>query len=104
AVDLGIEYPALPPGCRVERDHPPQRGAEVHRPIHHEWGRLEGRRLLGLEPGVGLTGAVRPRHLEAGDILPGDLRRGAVAGSLRVAPVGAPVDLLRIERSGSKPE
>src|SRR5260221_10098631 len=32
----------------------PQRGAEVHRPVHHEGRRLEGSLPLGLETGGGL--------------------------------------------------
>jgi hypothetical protein len=104
ALDLGIEHPALPSRGRVQRDHPPQRGAKVHRPVYHEGSRLEGSLLVGLETGVGLSGAVRPRHCEAGDVLPGDRRRRTVTASLGVAPVGAPVDFLTMQHDGSAPE
>ena len=72
--------------------------------VHHEGRRLEGGRLLGLEAGVGLTGAIRPRHCEAVDVGPGDLRGGAIAGSLRIAPVGVPVDFLAMQCDGRDPE
>src|SRR3989440_13060648 len=99
-----VEPPALASRGRVQRDHPPQRGAKVHRAIHYEGRRLEGGRLLGLEARVGFSGAIRPRHCEAVDVSPGDLRGGAIMGFPRLAPLGAPDDIPAVQLDGSDPE
>jgi len=58
---------------------PPQRGAQVHRRIHHEGVAFEGGRLSVLKRGYVSPVRYVHAHGEAVDVGPGDLRGGAIA-------------------------
>ena len=89
-VQIGVEAPALLAALRVEREHPIEHAAPVHRAVDEDRGHLVGGGRANLPATVGdVSAVVLPGDLEKADVFGRDLgeRRKALAPGI-VAPFG----------------